>query len=111
MEVGDVQKTGNAEKGGVIFKVNNWKADPKIWPHDEMYGIYEMTYGEQQIFNFLELGISAEPINSLAQAVTNGRYFLGVACEDKSVCNFDAASPIPSHIYRNMLEYTPAKSV
>ena len=33
MEVGDIKKTGNAERGGVIFEVMNWKADPKIWPH------------------------------------------------------------------------------
>jgi len=66
MEVGDIKKTGNAERGGVIFEVMNWKADPKIWPHTSMYGIYEMSYGEQQIFNFLELGFSDKPIHSLA---------------------------------------------
>lgn len=47
VEVGDVRKTGVAEKGGVIFEVTNWKSDPAIWPHDKMYGVYELTYGEQ----------------------------------------------------------------
>ena len=86
----------------------NFKPDPKIWPHDKMYGIYELSYGEQQIFNFLELGFSEEPIHSLAQAL-KGRYFLGVTCLDKKVCDFDNASPIPHSIMRE-LEYTPAKT-
>jgi len=73
-----------------------------------MYGIYEMSYGEQQIFNFLELGFSDKPIHSLEEAL-HGRYFLGVACTDKKICDFDAASPIPTHI-KNLLEYTPARS-
>lgn len=46
MEVGDVKKTGTAEKGGVLFEVMNWKSDPKIWPHTHMYGMFEMSYGE-----------------------------------------------------------------
>jgi len=66
MEVGDVKKTGNAERGGVLFEVTNLKPDPKIWPHDKMYGMFELSYGEQQIFNFLELAISDKPIHSLA---------------------------------------------
>lgn len=37
VEVGDVKKTGNADYGAVIFEVENWKSDPKIWPHDKMY--------------------------------------------------------------------------
>lgn len=47
MEVGDVKKTGSAEHGGVLFEVTNWKSDPKIWPHTHMYGMYELSYGEQ----------------------------------------------------------------
>ena len=45
--VGDIKKTGNAERGGVTFEVMNYKANPITWPHDTMYGIYEMTYGEE----------------------------------------------------------------
>jgi hypothetical protein len=107
MEVGDVKKTGNAEKGGVIFEVMNFKSDPKIWPHDHMYGIYEKSFGEQQIFDFLELGFSDKPIHSLSQAIHEGLYLLGISCQDKKVCDFDAASPIPKI---KELEYTPAKS-
>jgi hypothetical protein len=107
MEVGDVHKTGNAEKGGVTFEVKNFKSDPKIWPHETMFGIFEETYGEQQIFNFLELGFSDKEIHSLAQALhgENGRYFIGVTCLDDKVCNFDAASPMP---HQKELDWTPA---
>lgn len=47
VEVGDVKKTGDAANGGVVFEVHNWKPDPKIWPHEKMYGVYEVKYGEQ----------------------------------------------------------------
>jgi len=47
MEVGDVKKTGNAERGGILFEVLNMKADPKIWPHTQMYCMFELSYGEQ----------------------------------------------------------------
>jgi hypothetical protein len=46
MEVGDVKKVKDADKGGVVFEVHNWKSNPKIWPHDQMYGVFLMTYGE-----------------------------------------------------------------
>lgn len=62
----EVKKTGNAERGGVLFNVPDWKANPKIWPHDELYGIFELNYGEQGIFNFIELAFSDKPIHSLA---------------------------------------------
>lgn len=101
MEVGDVKKTGNAERGGVLFEVTNWKSDPKIWPHTQMYGMFELSYGEQQIFNFIELAFSDKPIHALAQGL-KGRYFLGLACLDKKICDFDSASPIPHR------EFTPA---
>jgi len=47
VEVGDVKKTGEADNGGVVFEVHNWHPDPKIWPHEKMYGVYHVTYGEQ----------------------------------------------------------------
>ena len=108
--MGDVKKTGNAERGGVTFEVMNWKPDPIVWPHDTMYGIYEMSYGEEQIFNFLELGFSDKPINSLAEAI-KGKYFIGTACTDKQICDFSPSSLVPPDFYKNLLEYTPARSV
>lgn len=46
VEVGDIVKTGSADKGGVIFRVDNWKANDKIWPHDKMFGVFEVSFGE-----------------------------------------------------------------
>jgi len=40
-EIGVLKKTGDTEKGGVLFEVDNRQVDPKIWPHDKMYGIYQ----------------------------------------------------------------------
>jgi len=85
----------------------NWKIDPKIWPHEMMYGIYEETFGEQGIFNFLELGFSDKEIHSLSEALHGGRYFIGTSCIDKNVCDFDEATPLPPRIFK-ALEYTPA---
>jgi len=107
MEVGDVKKTGTAERGGVLFEVMNWKSDPKIWPHDQMYCMFEMSFGEQQIFNFLELACSDKAIHSLAQGIHGGRYFLGISCTDPKICDFNEASPIPHH---KIFDYTPAKT-
>jgi len=104
VEIGDVEKTGNAERGGVLFKVTNWKADSKIWPHDQMYGIYELSYGEQQIFDFVEIAFSDKEIKTLKDGV-KGRYFIGMMCLDKKVCDFSDASPIPTH-----MQFTPAKT-
>jgi len=46
VEVGDVNKTGVADHGGVVFTVSNWTSDPKIWPHDNMFGVFEVSFGE-----------------------------------------------------------------
>lgn len=106
-EVGDVHKTGNAEKGGVIFEIKNMKADQKIFPQTHTFCIFELLYGEQQIFNFLELACSDKPIHSLAQGLhEGGKYFLGVACTDSKICSFNAASPIPHSIFG----FTPART-
>jgi len=40
MEVGDLKKTGDTASGGVKFQIENWKSDPKIWPHDELHGMF-----------------------------------------------------------------------
>jgi len=62
---GDVRKTGTAEKGGVQFVVEN--LSHPIWPDaDTIYGIYEETFGEQQVFKFLELGLSNVEITHLS---------------------------------------------
>jgi len=76
------------------FKVNNWVGDDKIWPHDEMYGVYKMIDGEQQVFNFLELALSDKPISKLEDGLT-GRLYIGFGCKDAAVCNFAKASPHP----------------
>jgi len=105
-EVGDIKRTGDAEKGGVLFQITNWKSDPAIWPHDQMYGMYEETYGQQGMFRFVEIGFSDKPIHSLVQAVHGGRYFIGAQCLEKKVCNFQHASPIPPTF--STVGFTPA---
>lgn len=42
-ELGDLKVTGQGESGGVIFEVDNWKSDPKIWPHDKLYGVFKKS--------------------------------------------------------------------
>lgn len=86
------------------FEVKNWKSDPKIWPHDKMYGVYSPVHGEQQVFNFLELAFSDTPITKLEDGLT-GRYFIGLNCVSAGVCDFAKASPIPHWMGRG---YTPA---
>lgn len=61
-ELGDVKATGMAEGGGVTFEVTNWKSDPKIWPHDSMFGVYKESFGEANTFKFLELAFSDKAI-------------------------------------------------
>jgi len=103
-----LKKTGDSDHGGVIFEVDNWTSDPKIWPHDKMYGVYQMSYGEQGIFNFLELAFSDEPIDSLEDGL-KGRYFIGMNCMDHKVCNFAKAAPVPPHM--RISDYTPAREM
>lgn len=87
------------------FHIDNWVGDDKIWPHDHMYGVFKMIDGEQQVFNFLELAISDEPITKLEDGL-DGKYFVGLNCKDPAVCNFNKASPHPH--YWNLRGQTPA---
>ena len=46
--MGTVKATGSTDAGGVTFEVTGWKADPKIWPFDTMFGVYQTKDGESQ---------------------------------------------------------------
>lgn len=48
--LGDYKKTGNADAGAVTFKVENWKADDKIWNFNDMYGIFKLNFGGTNTF-------------------------------------------------------------
>lgn len=48
MEMGSIKATGSTDAGGVTFEVTGWKADPKIWPFDTMFGVYHTKDGESQ---------------------------------------------------------------
>jgi hypothetical protein len=91
-EVGDVKATGAAEGGGVTFEVSNWKPEPKIWPHDKLFGVYKKSYGESNTFTFLELAFAEEKITKLDQGL-QGRYFIGASCADDEICDFSKATP------------------
>lgn len=91
-DLGDVKATGSAEGGGVTFEVANWKAEPKIWPHDKLFGVYKKSYGESNTFTFLELAFSDEAITKLDQGL-KGRYFVGASCADTKICDFSKATP------------------
>lgn len=91
-EVGDAKQTGTTDTGAVTFQVENWTADRKIWPHDQMYGVIKSATGEVDLFTFAEVAISEQPIKDLADGL-QGRYFVGMNCMDKTVCDFAAASP------------------
>lgn len=91
-DLGDIKATGSAEGGGVTFEVTNWKAEPKIWPHTKMFGVYKKSFGESNTFTFLELAISDKAITKLDEGMT-GRYFIGIACADTKICDFTKATP------------------
>jgi len=91
-DLGDVKATGAAEGGGVTFEVTNWKSEPKIWPHDKLFGVYKKSFGESQIFTFLELAFSETAITKLDDGL-KGRYFLGASCSDTKICDFSKATP------------------
>jgi len=80
-DLGDVKATGASEGGGVTFEVANWKPEPKIWPHDKLFGVYKKSYGESNTFTFLELAFSDKAITKLDEGLT-GRYFVGASCAD-----------------------------
>ena len=57
-DMGTISHTGVAEKGGVTFEVDGWKAEPKIWDHDQLFGVYRTSRGETNTFAFIELAFS-----------------------------------------------------
>jgi len=91
-DLGTLKATGAAEGGGVTFEVTDWKAEPKIWPHDKLFGVFKKSFGESQIFTFLELAFSETAITKLDEGL-KGRYFLGASCSDTKICDFSKATP------------------
>ena len=95
-DLGTVKATGSAEGGGVTFEVTDWKVEPKIWPHDKLFGVYKKSYGESNTFTFLELAFSETAITKLDDGL-KGRYFIGAECHDKKICDFTKATPKELH--------------
>lgn len=91
-DLGDVKATGAADGGGVTFSVSNWTSEPKIWPHDTLFGVYKESYGEANTFTFLELAFAEQAITKLDQGL-KGRYFVGASCADTKICDFKKATP------------------
>lgn len=48
----DVNVTGAGEGGSVAFEVLGWRPGP-VWPNPKMYGVFEESRGEKNIFSFL----------------------------------------------------------
>jgi len=94
-ELGDIETTGVTDDGLVTFQVKNWKATPMIWPFDTLYGVYKETYGQSNIFKFLEVAFGKDPLTKLDQGLdgTDARYWVGVKCSDTMICDFKKASP------------------
>ena len=84
--------TGTAEGNGVAFEVKDWKPEPKIWPHDKLYGVYKSIVGKSNTFSFLELSFVDHPITKLDDGL-DGRYFVGISCSDSKICDFSMATP------------------
>ena len=91
-DLGSIKATGAADGGGVTFEVENWKPEPKIWPHDKLFGVYKKSFGESNTFTFLELAFSDKKITKLDDGL-KGRYFVGASCADDKICDFTKATP------------------
>jgi len=94
-ELGDVKQDGVTDEGMVMFTVTNFKSDPNIWPFDTLHGVYQETFGQDNIFKFLEIAFGKDKIEKLDQGLdgVNGRYWVGVKCASKTNCDFKKASP------------------
>lgn len=94
-ELGDVKTDGITDDGMVMFTVTNFKSDPNIWPFDTLHGVYKETFGQDNLFKFLEIAFSKDAITQLDQGLdgVNGRYWVGVKCLSKFNCDFSKASP------------------
>jgi hypothetical protein len=65
-----------------------------------LFGVYKITYGEEQLFNFIEIAFATQKITKLDDGL-KGRYFVGAACAtgknppsfDEAVCDFSKATP------------------
>jgi len=91
-DLGSIKATGAADGGGVAFEVTDWKPEPKIWPHDKLYGVYKKSFGESNTFTFLELAFADHAITKLDDGL-KGRYFVGASCADNKICDFKKATP------------------
>jgi len=94
-ELGDVKEDGITDDGMVMFTVDNWKSDPNIFPFDTLHGVYKETFGQQNIFKFLEIAFSNKAIQKLDDGLDgqSGRYWVGVKCASAYNCDFSKASP------------------
>lgn len=81
-ELGDLKTTGVTDDGMILFEVQNWKSDPKIWPFDTLHGVAKQAFGQDNIFKFLEIAFSKTEIKDLDMGLdgVNGRYWVGVKC-------------------------------
>jgi len=79
----------------VMFTVQNFKNDPNIWPFDTLHGVYKESFGQENIFKFLEIAFGKDKITSLDQGLdaSNGRYWVGIKCANAQNCDFKKASP------------------
>lgn len=91
-DLGTISHTGSAEGGAVTFEVDDWKPEPKIWNHDKLFGAYKTSKGESQTFTFLEMAFSDKQVTKLDDGL-KGRYFVGIGCMDKKICDFTKATP------------------
>lgn len=75
--------------------MTNWKSDPNIWPFDDLYGVYKLTFGQSNTFKFLEMAFGKTAIKGLDEGLdgVNGRYWTGVSCSDTVNCDFSKAAP------------------
>jgi len=94
-ELGDVKEDGVTDDGLVMFSVDNWKSDPNIFPFDSLHGVYKETFGQENLFKFLEIAFSKTAIQKLDDGLdgVNGRYWVGVKCASAYNCDFSKASP------------------
>jgi len=79
----------------ITFDVENWKKDDKVWPFATLHGVYKESFGQDNIFKFLEIAFSNKAIKDLDEGLdgVNGRYWVGVKCLSSKNCDFKKASP------------------
>ena len=91
----DIKTIGDTEDGGLLFEIDILNDDKYTYfPSKKMYGLQEHSGGEEGVFNFIEIAFSEKPIHSLQEGLRDGgRYFVGVTCVDRAICDFRKARP------------------